>query len=199
MHELAGIADRFGAGELRLTVWQNLLIPHIPDARVDAAKQALLAAGLHYTAASVRGGLVACTGNTGCKFAATNTKGQALALAEHLERRVALDQPVNIHLTGCPHSCAQHYIGDIGLMGVKVRGPDGGTEEGYNVVLGGGVDDDQFIAREAFKAVPFHELPALLERLLNTYLQQRRDRETFAQFTRRHDLAVLLNLFQSAA
>lgn len=199
MAELAAIAERHGAGELRLTVWQNLLIPHIPDEHLKAAKQAVVEAGFHYTSTSVSGGLVACTGNTGCKFAAANTKGQAVALARHLESRVSLDQPINIHLTGCPHSCAQHYIGDIGLMGVKVKNEEGESEEGYNVVLGGGVDDDQFIAREAFKGVPFRELPDLLERILTIYLEQRDNRETFAQFTRRHDLPTLLGLFQSAA
>lgn len=199
MAALADIADQFGSGDLRLTVWQNLLIPHIPDRHLEAAKKAIIAAGFHYTTTSVSGGLVACTGNAGCKYAATNTKGQAVELARYLESRVALDQPINIHLTGCPHSCAQHYIGDIGLMGVKVKNEAGESEEGYNVVLGGGVDDDQFIAREAFKGVPFRELPVLLERLLNTYLEMRLDRETFAQFTRRQDLETLLNLFQSAA
>ena len=90
-------------------------------------------------------------------------------------------------------------IGDIGLMGTKVRTEQGKMEEAYNVVLGGGVDDEQAIAREAFKGIPFRELPALLESILMTYLDQRKDRETFAHFTRRHDLETLLNLFQTAA
>jgi ferredoxin-nitrite reductase len=75
--------------------------------------------GFHYEATNLAGGLVACTGTKGCKFSATDTKGHALTLVEQLNKRVKLDQPINFHLTGCPNSCAQHYIGDIGLQGVK--------------------------------------------------------------------------------
>src|SRR6185437_9758494 len=111
-HQMRGIADiahRYGSGTIRLTVWQNLLISDVAEADLAAAQAALAGLGLDWRASNIRGALVACTRNTGCKFAATDTKGQALALAEHLEQRLALDQPVNIHLTGCPHSCAQQW------------------------------------------------------------------------------------------
>lgn len=196
--EIAAIADRFGQGEIRLTVWQNLIIPHIPDEDLPAAKQAIVDAGFNFTSTSVSGGLIACTGNTGCKFANANTKGNAVDLAKYLEGKIELDQPINIHLTGCPHSCAQHYIGDIGLQGVKVKNDLGETVEGYNVVLGGGVDDDQFIAREVFKAVPGGEMPGLIEGILRGYLAERVGRETFAEFTRRVDVEVLKELFAVA-
>ena len=136
--------------------------------------------------------LIACTGNTGCKWAATDTKGQAVKLAEHLGQRVALDQPVNIHLTGCPNSCAQHYVGDIGLQGVKV-GAAG--VEGYNIVFGGGTGALAGIGREVFKGISFDEVPRLLERVLKTYLARRNAGESFTQFTRRHDVKVLQELF----
>ena len=80
-------------------------------------KQEIERLGLHWSATNVRAGLVACTGNAGCKFAASNTKSHALPIADYLDSRLALDVPLNIHLTGCHHSCAQHYIGDIGLLG----------------------------------------------------------------------------------
>ena len=99
------------------------------------------------SASAIRGGLVACTGNTGCKFAATDTKGQAMLLADYLDGRVALDQPINIHLTGCPNSCAQHYVGDIGLLGIKV-GDD--MIEGYTILVGGGAGSEQSLAREIY-------------------------------------------------
>jgi len=79
--------------------------------------------GLHWEQSNLRSGLVACTGNSYCKFASSNTKSHALELADYLEKRVDLDQPINIHLTGCPNSCAQHYMGDIGLLGAKVLVP----------------------------------------------------------------------------
>ncbi len=118
---LADIASRFGSGTLRLTVWQNLLLSDIPDAALDDALDAIAALGLDWRASAIRGGLVACTGNAGCKFALGNTKRHAAALADWLEARITIDQPINIHLTGCHHSCAQHYVADIGLLGDQGR------------------------------------------------------------------------------
>jgi len=105
---LAEIAERFGSGTLRLTVWQNLLISDIPDGRLNAALDAITQLGLDWRASALRGGLVACTGNAGCKFSASDTKRHAAALVDWLEPRIRIDQPINIHLTGCHHSCAQH-------------------------------------------------------------------------------------------
>jgi ferredoxin-nitrite reductase len=197
MRGLASVAERFGSGTLRLTVWQNLIVSDVADAALPALVAAVEALGLATAASTVRGALVACTGNTGCKFAATDTKGQALALAEHLERRVALDQPINIHLTGCPHSCAQHYVGDIGLLGATVEAGDD-LVEGYAIVLGGGAGAARAIGREVYPAMPMAAVPERIERMLQAYLACRRDpRETFQEFTARHDLEALKRLFDS--
>src|SRR6202163_2661009 len=107
MHGLAAIARDLGDGELRLTVWQNLLISGVPSRRIDEAVSAIAALGLSASTNSIRAGLVACTGNIGCKFAASDTKRHAEEIARWCEARVALDGPINIHLTGCHHSCAQ--------------------------------------------------------------------------------------------
>jgi ferredoxin-nitrite reductase len=173
------------------------LIPDVPDGFVETVKRQLVRMGLHHESTNIAGGLVACTGNTGCKWAATDTKGQALALAEHLSKRVQMDHPLNIHLTGCPHSCAQHYIGDVGLQGVKVNGGGGVSAEGYNVVLGGGFGADAAIAKEVFKGISFAEIPTLLERVLKTYLAKRESGESFAAFTRRHEVKQLQEMFSS--
>ena len=189
MRGLAALAERHGSGTLRLTVWQNLLISDIPEAALPAAKAALEALGLDWRANAIRGALVACTGNAGCKFSATDTKGQALALAHHLESRLALDQPVNIHLTGCPHSCAQHYVGDIGLLGAKL-----GEEavEGYAIYIGGGTGSERGLAREIYPALPMAEVPGRIEGLLRLYLARRHDAaESFLDFTRRQSLDAL--------
>ena len=116
------IAERLGDGDIRLTVWQNLLISDIPDAKVEDVKArdrgARPATGRRR---AVRAGLVACTGNARLQVRRRPTpRATRSTIADHLEARLALDQPVNIHLTGCHHSCAQHYIGDIGLLGAKV-------------------------------------------------------------------------------
>jgi ferredoxin-nitrite reductase len=192
MRAIAEIADRFGNGELRLTVWQNLLIPNIATDQLEAAKQAILEAGLDYRTGTVLSGTVACTGNQGCKFAASDTKTHAVALARRLDEHFpVLDQPINLHVTGCNHSCAQHYIGDIGLMGVKVSG-----EEGYQVVIGGGADGDQGLARELISAIRFTELVPRLESLFASYCSQRSSGESFLEFTRRHDINSLQSFCQ---
>jgi ferredoxin-nitrite reductase len=193
---LARIAAEFGSGTIRLTVWQNLLISDVADDRVVAAQEAIAALGLGTAASAIRGALVACTGNTGCKFAATDTKGQAMQLADHLEQRVALDQPVNIHLTGCPHSCAQHYVGDIGLLGIKV-GED--MIEGYTVVIGGAAGEARKIGREIYPDVPMAALPGRVEDMLRGYLAHRRaPDESFHDFARRHSIGELKALFATA-
>ena len=194
MRRLADVAQNYGTGELRLTVWQNLLIPNISDAYVETVKKNLVKMGFHYKTTAISGGLVACTGNTGCQWASTNTKGQAVLLARYLEKKVQLDRPINMHLTGCPNSCAQHYLGDIGLLGAKVK-QGGDTVEGYHVVMGGGFGDKQAVAREIFRGVPFNELTGLLEYVLKTYLSKRKSGESFVEFTRRHSVKELQEIF----
>lgn len=198
MHSIAEVARRYGNGEIRLTPWQNLILPGIHDKDLEAAKSAIVESGLHYQSTTLSGGLVACTGNAGCKYAASNTKGHALELARFLEENIQLDQPINIHLTGCHHSCAQHYIGDIGLIATKVKDGDQSLE-GYAVVLGGGVDEQQAIAYEIFAGTAFEPLKPLLLHILKTYLEHRQGKETFWQFTRRHNPNALKSLFDLAA
>ena len=186
MRALADAADRFGSGELRLTVWQNLLIPNIPSESVDEALAAIRAVDLDCMAGTVMRGTVACTGNRGCRYSATDTKSHAVELANRLDTHFKIEQPVNLHVTGCPHSCAQHYIGDIGLLGTKIGG-----EEGYQVVIGGGCDQDKGLARELILAIPFRELPPVMERLISAYTERRRGEESFLEFSRRHSIEEL--------
>jgi ferredoxin-nitrite reductase len=186
MSALADVADEFGSGEFRLTVWQNLLIPNIATADLEPTLAAIRAAGLDCTAGTVLSGTVACTGNRGCRFAAADTKAHAVELAKMLDARFKIAEPVNLHVTGCPHSCAQHYIGDIGLLGTKVSG-----QEGYQVVLGGGSDQDRGLARELIAAIPFSELPPIMERLFGAYIERRSEDETFLNFSRRHSVDEL--------
>jgi ferredoxin-nitrite reductase len=196
LRRLAELSEHYGSGEVRLTVWQNLVIPNVPEAFVETLKKALVKAGLNWQASALRGGFIACTGNSHCKFAASNTKGDAMALMQWLDRRVTLDQPVNIHLTGCPNSCAQHYMGDIGLLGAKVK-RGGESVEGYHVFVGGGFGERQAVGRSLFQGVILEELKPLLERMLLTYQRLRTAGETFQQFTARHDVGRLQELFSA--
>jgi ferredoxin-nitrite reductase len=200
MRGLAVIAERFGSGALRLTVWQNLLVSDVADRDVGICIAAINALGLGVEASAIRRGLVACTGNAGCKFAASNTKGHALRLADYLERRIAVDLPINIHLTGCHHSCAQHYVGDIGLLACKVEQGDESVE-GYHVFIGGGAasTSEQAVAREYATSVAFADLPPLIERLLAAWLAHRdTPSETFFEFCRRRGIAELRDLAERA-
>lgn len=191
---LADLADNYGSGEIRLTVWQNLVLPHVPDAYVETVKKALVKMGFHWKQSNLSSGVVACTGNVYCKYAATNTKAHALEIMRKLEKRVTLDQPINIHVTGCPHSCAQHYMGDIGLLGAKVTRA-GESVEGYHIFVGGGFATNRAIGRQVFQGIPFDETIDLLEKMLKTYLQNRSGSESFQHFTARHDLNALQVLF----
>lgn len=195
---IATIASSYGRGEVRLTVWQNIIIPHIHKTEIDAVKTAIRALDLNYEANSFTGGLIACTGNAGCKYAAANTKAHGVVLADELTTRVKLDHPINIHLTGCSNSCAQHYIGDIGLIGTPSQ-YKGESAEGYTIVFGGGVEERQAIAREVFKAIPFQDIPELLETCLKTFLSMREGKESFNEFVRRHSSESLTEIFTTHA
>ena len=196
MQRLADLADLYGSGEVRLTVWQNLIIPDIPDAFVPTVKRALEKAGLGWRQSNVSSGIVACTGSSYCKFAQSQTKEHALALSRHLEKKLELDQPVNIHLTGCPNSCAQHYMGDIGLLGTRVKGA-GGSVDGYHVFVGGGFGKNQAVGRQVFAGVAGVDLPVTIERMLRAYLRRREGRESFQSFTTRHDVGALQEFFSN--
>ncbi|WP_425619245.1 NirA family protein [Anatilimnocola sp. NA78] len=181
---LADIAQRYGSGTIRLTVWQNLLISDIREADVPAVEHAIEQLGLTTSVTNIRAGLVACTGNAGCRFAAANTKLHAKQVAAYLEERLDLDQPINIHLTGCHHSCAQHYIGDLGLLATKVTV---GEEmvEGYHVFVGGGYGENREIGRQIATSVPATEIPQLLERVLVAWLGSRSsEEESFHEWSR---------------
>ncbi len=190
MRGIAAIAEGYGSGTIRLTVWQNLLISDIREDDRAAVEAALDGIGLAARATPVRAGLVACTGSSGCKFSASDTKRHALAIADHLDAKLKLDTPLNIHLTGCPNSCAQHYIGDIGLLGTKIVDDDKEIE-GYHVYLGGGFGARRELAREVMRDVPATEVPEVLERMLREYLDGRASaQESFQAFTRRRSLAA---------
>jgi ferredoxin-nitrite reductase len=194
---LADVAERFGSATLRLTVWQNLLISDIADADVPAALAAIEALGLDWRASRLRSGLVACTGSAGCKFSAGDTKGHAARLVDWLDERIEVDQPINIHLTGCHHSCAQHFISDIGLLATKV---DVGEDmvEGYDLHVGGGAGAAAKIGRLIRSGVVYDDLPPMLLGLLSGWRAQRSGpAQSFQDFCAEQSDADLLALCDS--
>jgi ferredoxin-nitrite reductase len=196
MRGLAKIAHDLGDGDIRLTVWQNLLISGVRDENVGLASAAIEQLGLAVTSSQIRAGLVACTGNAGCKFAASDTKRHAAEIGDWCEPRVDLDTPLNIHLTGCHHSCAQHYISDVGLIAAKVPvGESDDTVEGYHLFAGGGFGPDADIGQEVYHDLKAEDAPQTVEKLLKAYLAHRAaPDETFLTFARRHDGETLRKL-----
>lgn len=193
---LAKLSADFGDGDIRLTVWQNLLISGVADANIATVTAAIEALGLATATSALRAGLIACTGATGCRFAAAHTKENADEIAAWCEERVPLETPVNIHLTGCHHSCAQHYIGDIGLIGARVPiNDDGDTVDGYHLLVGGGFGTEAAMGRELFQNVKAEDAPRTVERVLKAYVENRAsDEETFISFASRHDVDALRRL-----
>nr|WP_298260531.1 NirA family protein [Bradyrhizobium sp.] len=199
MRGLAKIAADLGDGHIRLTVWQNLLISGVSDTNVKLAIKAIEATGLSIEVSNVRAGLIACTGNAGCKFAASNTKAHAADIGDWCDGRVEVDTPLNIHLTGCHHSCAQHYISDIGLIAAKVPvGDADDTVEGYHLFAGGGFGPDADIGQEVYHDLKASDAPRTVEKLLKAYLAHRASpTEPFLAFARRHDGATLRKLAEA--
>src|SRR5262249_35228202 len=192
LRELAHVAQVYGSGTLRLTPWQNILIPDVPDYHVPALQQAIAELELPAAVTHPWSALVAYAGSTGCSSSATHTTAHALGLASSLAQRVPFDSAVNIHVSGCPKSCAQHYQSDIALLGITIQQGDT-LVEGYRVYVGTG---DESFSRPLYDAVPAADIPALLTRMLQIYQNNRcTPDESFGAFANRYVIADLRQLF----
>lgn len=202
LRAVAEAADTHASGRLRTTAMQNLLVLDVPGAGLAAVVRATTAAGLPLGVSSFARGTVACTGTEFCKLALTETKGFAQRLVEDLERRLpGFDEPVTVHVTGCPNSCGQHWIADIGLEGKKVK-VDGRLVDAYYVCIGGAAGGHAAIARPIGYRVPSFEVAPAIERLVTAYLAQRLPGERFRGFCARHgdlELRALLAGVETAA
>jgi sulfite reductase (ferredoxin) len=186
MRAVAGAAERFGNGMLRATVMQNLLVLNVPRGNESALERALGETGLTAGGSAFLRGTVACTGTEFCKLALAETKGFARWLVERLDNRMpGFDQHLRINVTGCPNSCGQHWIADIGLDGKKTK-VDGQLVDAYQFSIGGAVGRHRSFGRPTGVRVPAAEVPSAIERLLRAYLSDRRPAENFRQFCARH-------------
>jgi ferredoxin-nitrite reductase len=168
LDELARLADRYGQGELRFTPSQDVLLPHVPDARLGDLTQEPLVKELPYNPSEVRRGLVSCTGTDFCNLALIDTKTRAMALAGEFEKNVGKTRPITVRWSGCPASCGNHHTADIGLQGCKVR-VDGKVVDGVHVFVGGRGGSDPRVGARIMEDVPCDELPAVLERLVRFF------------------------------
>jgi len=165
MYDLARLAEVYGNGEIRLTVEQNAIIPHVPDSRLDALLQEPLLQKFSINPAPLSRSLVSCTGAQFCNFALIETKNRATAMIRELEAELELPRSVRIHWTGCPNSCGQPQVAEIGLMGTKTR-KDGKTVEGVDLYLGGKVGKDAHLGTCVQKGIPCDDLKPVLRDLL---------------------------------
>ena len=191
----AELADHFAAGEIRTTIMQNLVLVNVRNEDASTVAKALEASGLPVTASVFARGTIACTGSEFCKLALTETKGFARWLVEALEERIpGFDQQLKLHIAGCPNSCGQHWIADIGLEGKKIK-VDGRMVDAYYFCVGGAVGRFAAIARPIGYRCAAAEVPDAIERLLKTFDQDRQTGENLRQFFARHsndDIRALL-------
>jgi sulfite reductase (ferredoxin) len=182
LRAVAALAQRYGTGDLRATSMQNLLVLNVPKRRAEELGREVEALGLRLEGSPFWRGTIACTGSEFCKIALTETKGFARTLVDDLEARLpGFEQHVKIHVTGCPNSCGQHWIADIGLEGKKTK-VDGRMVDAYYFCVGGAVGAHQRTARPIGYRVAAPEVPAAIERLLRVYLAERRGDANFRQF-----------------
>jgi sulfite reductase (ferredoxin) len=183
--KLADLAEAHGAGRLRTTTYQKLLILDVPPAQVDSLVAGLEALDLRVRPSTFRRNTMACTGIAFCKLAIVETKDRASDLIDELERRLPdLDVPITVNVNGCPNSCARIQVADIGLKGQLVLNATGEQVEGFQVHLGGVLGERAAFGRKPRGLkVTADELPDYVERVVRRFLEQRDGDETFAAWS----------------
>ena len=186
MSAAADLAERYASGELRATNMQNLLVVNVPTLKAEMLAEELDQIGLRVGGSSFARGTIACSGTEFCKLAITETKSFSRWLVEELEERLpGFDQHLKLHVTGCPNSCGQHWIADIGIEGKKIRVNDR-MVDAYYFCVGGALGLHQATARPVGYRCPASEVPEALERLLGRFLREREDGENLRRFFQRH-------------
>src|SRR5579863_1455067 len=186
MHAAANLAERFAGGELRATGMQNLLIVNVPTINADDLAKELDAIGFPVNSSPFARGTVACSGTEFCKLAITETKSFSRWLVEELEERLpGFDQHLKLHVTGCPNSCGQHWIADVGIEGKKIK-VDDRLLDAYYFCVGGALGLHRSTARPVGYRCLATDVPEALERLLSRYLEEREAGENLRSFFARH-------------
>jgi sulfite reductase (ferredoxin) len=195
----AELAGRFAGGELRTTNMQNLLLINVRQERTGELARELEAAGLPVGGSVFWRGAIACTGLEYCKLAITETKGFTRWLVEELEERLpGFDQQVKLNVTGCPNSCGQHWIADIGLEGKKIK-VDGRLQDAYYFCVGGAVGREQSVARPVGYRCLAADVPEAIARLMTRYSEQHLPGENLRQFFARHSNGEIRNFLSGMA
>jgi ferredoxin-nitrite reductase len=185
MTAVADLVERLG-GDVRITRLQNLVLANVPEERVDDAVEDLRGLGFPLDLNRVRAASLACTGEPHCNFSVTETKTRADALIRALERRFGDDVAgLRLHLDGCPHACAQHWVGDLGFQGTTARDEGGVRRQAYDIFVRGGLGSGAEIGRPLFRRVPTDDLDDAVAGLVAGWLSGRNEGEQFVDFSRR--------------
>jgi ferredoxin-nitrite reductase len=165
LFDFARLADVYGDGEIRLTVEQNAMFAGIPSDRLEAFLSDPLLDKFTISPGHLTRSLISCTGSRFCNFALIETKQRAWAMIGELEQELEIPNHVRIHWTGCPNSCGQPQVADIGLIGTKAR-KNGEVVEGVDILMGGKVGKDAKLGDRVQKSVPCEDLKSVLRDLL---------------------------------
>ena len=176
MIAVADLAERFGEpgrGQIRLSQKQNLLLVNIPEANVAELSRELEKIGLPPEAPLWRSNLVSCTGMEFCNLAVVETKGRALEVLKHLEQEVPeLDSAIMVSVSGCPNSCAQVHIADIGLTGTKAIW-NGQKVDAFDLMLGGCLGAEKAWAKTIVAKIPAELVKKVIVQLARNYMENR--------------------------
>ncbi|MBW4513833.1 MAG: precorrin-3B synthase [Timaviella obliquedivisa GSE-PSE-MK23-08B] len=186
---LADLVDEWGDHTLRLTPWQNLLLPNVPNAVLPQVQRQMQQLDLHYSSTHIYSGLISCAGKM-CASSATDTQSDALALAEHLNKKIKLDLPITIHFSGCPKSCAHHGASDLTLVGTWIE-----QRQAYQIYVGENGSEipisDRPFGRLYTEVFPEH-LSSRILRILQIYQQQRTSQnQSFRTFFNQYSITQL--------
>jgi len=185
--QLAELAERYGTGELRTTIMQNVIIVNVPNAKTADLVVALNTMGLQVDVSAFWRGAIACTGTEFCKLAIAETKGFSKWLVSEMEERLpGFDQQIKLHVTGCTNSCGQHWIADIGLEGKKIK-KNGKMVDAFYFCVGGAVGKFAATGRPLGYRAAADEVPDAIERLLRGYLDTRLPGEDLRAYFARTD------------
>ncbi len=179
---IARLVEEFGRGEIRLTSQQNIILPGLSLASLDAFERSLSGSGLTL-GSGFSSRVVSCTGKTFCRLALAETKELGEALAHKLENAFPnLESPPYIHLSGCPNDCGQMRIADIGLSGVQGKNGDNGAEDGFDLLIGGGGPEGISISQRTGVRLLKDQVAPFVMRLLAFYRENCKDNESFRDF-----------------
>jgi len=198
--QLIAVADLVGSfgGDLRITRQQNFVVTGVPNEHIGEVVARLEEIGFPLATNNVWANSIGCTGEPHCNFSVGETKQRLGRLVDHLEgvfgERIA---DLRLHLDGCPHACAQHWVGDLGFQGTTGKDADGRRLPAYDIFVRGSLGPDPAIARPVFRRVASDGLEAAVEGLIQGWLDGRRNEESFTEFQCRlsdQELGVLAQL-----